>query len=234
MVEASLKVESNLDGNPITILIADDHPLLRQALRIVLEKQTDFKVVAEAGDGEEAIELVEKLDPDVAIMDIGMPVLNGIEATRQIKAKCPHTAILVLTVHNDCEHILGILDAGADGYLIKSVFGVEVINAVRAVVTGETILSSQVFQQILKHAMHYPAKPVVINTGQKLSVREMEILKLAAKGMNNKDIALELGLNLRSVKGYLVNLFTKLNVSSRTEAVITGLRIGLIALSDLE
>ncbi|GAI58769.1 unnamed protein product, partial [marine sediment metagenome] len=131
----------------ITIMLADDHPLLRQALADILNKQADFEIIAEAGDGEEAVKLATELVPDVVIMDISMPKLNGLEATRQIKARCPNVAILVLTVHSDSEHILGILEAGAAGYLTKSVFGKEVINAVRGVASGETVLSAPILQQ---------------------------------------------------------------------------------------
>lgn len=225
--------DTSQDPTVITVLIADDHPLLRQALRDVLEKQADFRVVAEAGDGDEAVRLATQLVPDVVIMDIGMPVMNGIEATRAIKANCPQTAVLVLTVHNDSEHVLGILDAGAAGYLIKSVFGEEIINAVRAVVTGETIFSTQVFQQLLRHAIRYPSKPIVLGSGEKLSMRELEILQMAAKGLSNKDIAQRSNLSLRTVKGYMVGIFSKLGVASRTEAVITGLRAGFLTLTDL-
>jgi two-component system, NarL family, response regulator LiaR len=234
MPESLLREESIGSTKTISILIADDHPLLRQALRYVLEKQSDFKVLAEAGDGEEAIKLCTKLNPDVVIMDISMPVLNGLEATRRIKEKCPRTLILVLTVHNDVEHVFGILEAGAAGYLTKSVFGEQVPNAIRSLMNGETILTSQIFQQLLKHTIRYPVKPINVNGSQNLSTRDMEILKLAAKGMNNKDIAAKLNLSLRTVKGYMVDIFTKLNVSSRTEAVITGLKMGIISLSDLE
>lgn len=130
------------------IMLADDHPLLRQALRDVLEKQSDFEVIAEASDGEEAVELATELVPDVVIMDISMPKLNGLEATKQIKANRPAIAILVLTVHSDNEHILSILQAGAGGYLTKSVYGDEVIHAVRALVSGETVLYPTVSQKI--------------------------------------------------------------------------------------
>lgn len=229
-----LSENRNQADNLVTVLIADDHPLLRQALRSVLEKQADFRVVAEAADGEEAVRLVTQLRPNVVIMDIAMPVMNGLEATKAIKASCPQTAVLVLTVHNDSEHILGIIDAGAAGYLVKSVFGKEIINAVRAVVTGETIFSSQVFQQLLRHTIRYPTKPVILGTGEKLSSREVEILRMAAKGLGNKDIAIQLNLSLRTVKGYMVEVFSKLGVASRTEAVITGLRAGLLSLNDLE
>ncbi|MGD9117324.1 MAG: response regulator transcription factor [Dehalococcoidia bacterium] len=216
------------------IMLADDHPLLRQALRDVLEKQPDFEVIAEASDGEEAVKLATKLLPDVVIMDISMPVLNGLEATKQIKENCPLTAVLVLTVHSDSEHILSILRAGAGGYLTKSVYGDEVIHAVRSLVSGETVLSPAVSRQIFKYAFQHSAKPKNLGMGNTLSARELEVLNLAARGISNQDIADRLGLSLRTVKGYLADLFLKLNVASRTEAVIIGLRKGILTLKDLE
>ncbi len=218
----------------ITILIADDQPLLRQALRHLLEKYQDFEIVAEAGDGEEAVKLTTELIPDVVIMDINMPKLNGLEATRQIKTKCPAVAILVLTVHSDIEYILGILEAGAAGYLMKNVFGEEVVNSIRSVVTGETILSTPVLNQLLKYARRYPTKPFQLDTKEKLSIRELEILKLVAKGISNKDIAQFLSISERTVKSYLVDIFAKLRVGSRTEAVIIGLRHGFLNIDELE
>lgn len=218
----------------IRIVLADDHPLLRQALRDVLEKQPDFEVIAEASDGKEAVKLATELLPDVVIMDISMPELNGLEATKQIKTDCPAIAVLVLTVHSDNEHILGILKAGAGGYLTKSVYGDEVIYAVRALVCGETVLSPAVSQQIFKYAFQHIIKPKGSDVGDKLSPRELEVLSLAAKGTSNNDIALRLDLSLRTVKSYLANLFLKLNVASRTEAVIVGLRKGILTLDDLE
>jgi NarL family two-component system response regulator LiaR len=221
-------------SNKARIILVDDHPLLREALRNVLEKQHDFEVIAEASDGEEAVKLATKLIPDVVIMDISMPKLSGLEATRQIKAKRPTITILVLTVHSDNEHILSILQAGAGGYLTKSVYGAEVVNAVRALVHGETVLSPSVSQQIIKYASQHITKPLSLDTGDKLTNRELEILRLVAKGISNKDIALRLGLSLRTVKGYLVDLFLKLNVASRTEAAIVSLRKGILTLNDLE
>lgn len=233
--------EETLTKNPgrrqaqkIRIMLADDHPLLRQALRNVLEKNSDFEVIAEASDGEEAVRLATELVPDVVIMDISMPNLNGLEATKQIKASNPEIAVLVLTVHTDSEHIMSILRAGAGGYLTKSVYGDEVTNAVRALVSGETVLSPTISQQILKYAFQHSTKPRKLSTGNTLSSRELEVLNLAAKGIPNKDIATKLGLSLRTVKGYLADLFLKLNVASRTEAVIVGLRRGLLTLDDLE
>lgn len=222
------------ESDEIAIMLVDDHPLLRQALRNVLEKQADFEIVAETDNGEEAVRLAAELVPDVVIMDISMPKLNGLEATRQIKANNPNIIVLVLTVHDDSEHILGILEAGAAGYLTKSVFGKEVIYAIRSVVAGETVLSGPISQQIIKHALRYTTKPVLLDAGEKLTVRELEVIKLAARGMSNKEIALELNLSLPTIKSYLTDIFGKLKVSSRTEAVITGLRAGFLTIDDLE
>jgi NarL family two-component system response regulator LiaR len=216
------------------IMLADDHPLLRQALRDVLEKQPDFEVIAEASNGEEAVKMTAEMLPDVVIMDISMPILNGLEATKQIKEDNPSVAVLVLTVHSDSEHILSILRAGAGGYLTKSVYGDEVIHAVRALVSGETVLSPAVSQQIFKYAFQHSSRPKDLGTGNTLTSRELEVLHLAAKGISNKDIAQRLGLSLRTVKGYLAGLFQKLNVASRTEAVIICLRKGILTLKDLE
>ncbi len=218
----------------ITIMLVDDHPLIRQALRVVLETQNDFEIVAEAGDGDEAIRIANDLIPDVIIMDITMPKLNGLEATRQIKIQKPNIKILVLTVHTDNAHLIEILEAGADGYLTKSVFGNEVNNAIRTVMDGDSVISGQILKQLLKHILRYPIKSVPLDACEKLSVREMEILKLTAKGMDNSDIAKCLNISIRTVKSHLVEIFTKLRVGSRTEAVIIGLRSGLLTFNDLE
>lgn len=222
------------ESRKTTILLADDHPLLRQSIRNVLENQPDFQVVGEAGDGKEAIRLADELQPDVVIMDIGMPEIDGLEATRRIKASYPQMVVLVLTVHSDDEYVVGILQAGAAGYLTKSVLGEEVVQAIHGVLAGETVMSPSIAQQLLKHAARYPTKPVPLNAGEKLSVKELEIIKLAARGMSNKEIAAELGLSLRTVKGHLAEVFSKLQVGSRTEAVITGLRIGFLSLDDIQ
>ncbi len=215
-----------------SIMLADDHPLLRKALRDELENQPDFVVVAEAANGEEAVKIATEIVPDVAIMDISMPKVNGIEATKQIKAKCPAVAVLVLTVHDETEHILSILQTGAAGYLIKTAFGEEVVQAVRAVIAGETVLSPQIFQRIIKSALRHVSKPVSLDAGEKITAREQEILQLASSGMSNKEISQRLDLSEYTVKSYLVEIFSKLNVSSRTEAVMVALKAGLISLND--
>lgn len=216
----------------ISILLADDHPLIRQALRSVLERESDFLVIGEAGDGEEAVKLASQSMPDVVIMDISMPKLNGIEATKQIKKVCPRTAILVLTVHGESEHIFSILAAGAAGYLTKEVFGPEVIHAVRGLAAGEAVLSAAILDQIRANVKGIENRPFYCR--EELTHRELEVLKLAAKGISNKDIACKLNLSLHTVKSYLVTIFSKLQVASRTEAVIKSIQASIINIEDLK
>jgi NarL family two-component system response regulator LiaR len=231
--ENSTTISPRQDKGKISILIADDHPLLRKALRDLLGKQPDLQIVAEAEDGEMAIELADKLLPDVIIMDIAMPKLNGLEATRHIKAKHPNIAILVLTVHDDSEHILSILDAGAAGYLTKRVFGEDIIAAIRLIVAGESVLTAPVLKQVMKHTIKFPTKVSKRPEHEVLTNRELDILKMAAQGISNKDIATRLNLSLRTIKGHMVEIFSKLNVGTRTEAVIKGLRSGLLNINDI-
>jgi len=216
------------------IILADDHPLLLKSLRDLLVKEGDFEIIAEAGNGEEAVRLAIEMQPDIVIMDISMPNMDGLEATRQIKERCPNIAVLVLTVHTDDDSILDILQAGAAGYLVKSVYSDEVIHSVHAVLGGEMVLSPSIGQRLLKHAARYPLKHVSLGTGEKLSTRELEILKLTARGMSNKDIASALGINIRTVKAHLSEIFSKMGVASRTEAVIVGLRTNILSLDDLQ
>ena len=220
--------------NKIKILVVDDHPLVRQALSSLIQMQSDMEVVGEACNGEEAIAQVGNQRPDIVIMDIGMPVMNGLEATRNIKARYPDIAILVLTVHTDKEHVLGILEAGAAGYLTKVVFGNDVVRAIQAIAAGEAVLTPVILQQILSSVIHQNIEKVSTKSPSNLTPREIFILKLAAKGLSNKNIAVQLNLSERTVKSYLVDIFSKIHVSSRTEAVITGLKAGFISLSDLE
>jgi DNA-binding NarL/FixJ family response regulator len=217
------------------ILLVDDHPLVRRALRDILEKEPDLHVVGEAGDGRQAIDMTKEHRPDIVIMDISMPVLNGVEATKQIKASNPLTAVLILTVHTDVETIFSILQAGASGYLVKSIFGPEVIHTIRAVMDGDMVLSPEVSEEVVKYALHHvhvssPAKPV---SQERLSAKGMEVLSLAARGLSNKEIGAKLGISEATVKSYFVDVFQKLNVRSRTEAIFVSLKSGILTLDDL-
>jgi len=217
----------------IRVVIADDHPLLREAMRNVLERHEDMEVLGEACDGEEAVKLSSELKPDVVVMDIVMPKLNGIEATRQIRKISPTTAVLVLTAYDDDRYVIGLLEAGAAGYLLKSARGEALVKAIRAVLAGESVLHPAIIAKILKYGVKIAVEGGKPKMEEQLSDREMEILKLAARGMSNKDIAKKLFLSIRTVKAHLSNIFNKMGVASRTEAIVKGVREGWLTLEDL-
>jgi DNA-binding NarL/FixJ family response regulator len=214
-------------------LIADDHAFVREGTRRILEQEPDLEVVAEAGDGEETVKLACDLKPDVVLVDVAMPRLDGIEATRQIKAKCPVVAVLVLSAYDDDQFVFGLLEAGAAGYLLKSVRGQEIVNAIRAVHAGESVLHPSVARKVLNRFSGFSGKPRQRKSVDLLTEREMEVLKLVTKGLSNKDIAEGLCLSVRTVQGHLANIFNKLRVSSRTEAVVHALKEGWVTLEDV-
>lgn len=220
--------------NTIKILVADDHTVVREGTRQILEQEPDMKVIAEAADGEEATRLAVELKPDVAIIDISMPNVDGIEATKQIKALSPGIAILILSVYDDDQFVFSVLEAGAAGYLMKDVRSRELVDAIRAVHAGESVLHPSIAKKVLNHFVSSPAKPSKQERSlDALSKREMDILGLATKGLSNKDIADELCLSIRTVQGHLTHIFNKLQVGSRTEAVVRGLKEGWITLEDV-
>ncbi len=177
--------------------------------------------------------LVGELSPNVVVMDIEMPKIDGLEATKQIKASHPEASVLALTVHDDEEYVAAMMDAGAAGYLLKSVFGEELVQSIRAVRLGEFVLDPQIGRKVLRAFPSRSSQPVQLKTGGKLSAKEIEILKLVAKGMTNSEMATTLYITLRTVKGHLVEIFSKLGVDSRTEAIITCLRAGILSIDDL-
>jgi NarL family two-component system response regulator LiaR len=217
----------------IKILIADDHAVVREGTRRILEQEQDLEVVAEAGEGEEAVRLATNVKPDVAIIDIAMPKLDGIEATKQIKTLCPAITVLILTAYDDDQFIFSLLEAGAAGYLLKSVRGRELVDAVRAVHAGESVLHPSVARKVLNRFASISGKPEVQKPSEVLSEREMDVLRLATRGLSNQDIAEELCLSIRTVQGHLGHIFNKLQVSSRTEAVVRALKEGWITLEDV-
>lgn len=217
----------------IRVLIADDHAFVREGTRRILEQEPDMEVVAEAGDGEEAARLACELKPDVAIVDIAMPRLDGIEATRQIKSLCPEVAVLVLTAYDDDQFVFSLLEAGAAGYLLKSVRGNEIVDAVRAVYAGDSVLHPSVTRKVLKRLVGVLGVRGKQKPAEPLTDREMEVLGLVAKGLSNKEIAEELCLSIRTVQGHLANIFNKLHVNSRTEAAVYALKEGWVILNDV-
>jgi NarL family two-component system response regulator LiaR len=215
----------------IKVLLAEDHVMVREGTREFVQRESDMEVVGEAGDGEEAVRLAKELKPNVVVMDIAMPKLNGVEATKQIKALNPSIAVLILTAYDYDQYIFALLEAGAAGYLLKGVRVHELIDAIRAVYAGESVLHPVVARRVIDRLVSPGRKeaPVV----EPLSEREMEVLKLAATGVSNKDIAQQLFLSPRTVQVHLGNIFSKLGVASRTEAVLHALRKGWLTLDDL-
>jgi NarL family two-component system response regulator LiaR len=217
----------------IKVLIADDHPMLREAMKTTFKAYKDIEVVGEAKDGEEAIKLSNEIKPDVVVMDIVMPNLNGIEATKQIRMVSPKTHVLILTAYDDDRYIIGLLEAGAVGYLLKSAPGKDLVEAIHTVYNGESVMHPSIIAKLLKYSMQ---KQVTGNQQQleaQLTNRELEVLKLAAKGLTNQDIADHLFLSLRTVKAHLESIYSKMNVASRTEAIIKGIREGWLILEKL-
>jgi len=199
-------------------------------MRNILDRQHDIEVVGEAADGEEAVRLVSQLRPDMAIMDIVMPNLNGIEATKEIKKISPGTAVLILTAYDDPNYVVGLLQAGASGYLLKSSRGRDVVAAIRTVKAGESVLHPSIIATLLRRAVTMSAEDAVIKSKENLTEREVEVLKLAATGMSNKEIARDLSVTLRTAKAHLSSIFTKMNVASRTEAILKAVREGWLNL----
>ncbi len=217
----------------IRVLIADDHAMVREGMRRMFDHERDIEVVGEAGDGEEAVRLAQECKPDVAIMDISMPKLDGIEATKEIKRRCPSVTVLILSAYDDDQFVFALLEAGAAGYLLKSVRSREVVDAVRAVHSGESVLHPAVAKKVLNRFMSSGGKKRPARSSEILSDREKEILKLATRGLSNADIAEELCLSIRTVQGHLGHIFNKLQVSSRTEAVVRALKEEWVTLEDI-
>lgn len=215
----------------IKVLLAEDHLMVRELTRASIQREEDMEVVGEAGDGEEVVRLAAELKPDVVIMDIHMPVLNGIEATKRIKELQPSIAILVLTAYDYDQYIFALLEAGAAGYLLKGLKIYELIDAIRAVYAGEAVLHPVIARRVIERLISPP--PHEAPGTEPLNEREIEVLKLVAKGVSNNDIAERLTLCLNTVQSHLGSIFNKLEVASRTEAILYGFRKGWLTLKDL-
>jgi len=210
---------------PIRVLLVDDHAIVRAGIRQVLERAHDIQVVAEAGDGEAAQNLIQQHRPDVAVLDIQMPKASGIEVTRWLRANVKNVGVLVLTAYDDDPYVMAVLQAGANGYVLKTASAEELIRAVRDVHEGKSALDPSIAQKLMTHIFSGSKTTVA----EEITDRELEVLSLAAKGYTNKAIGVQLGISDRTVQGHLAHIFDKLQASSRTEAVMRAVSLGWIS-----
>jgi DNA-binding NarL/FixJ family response regulator len=213
----------------ITILLAEDHKIVREGTRQLLEQSVDMQVVGEASDGLEAVRLAEEIKPNVIVMDVRLPRMNGIEATRAITSRFPTIKVLILSAYDDDSYVFPLLEAGASGYLLKTSSGAELAEAIRLVYSGQTALSPRISAKIInrlggRQAYRASGMP------DGLTEREMDVLRAAAHGHANKAIALQLGISSQTVQVHLRNIFSKLGVNSRSEAVARAIQHGWITL----
>ena len=213
----------------IRLILADDHAVIRSGLRLVLERQPEFKVVGEAADGSEAITLAEKLLPDVAVLDVAMPNLNGIEAARQITAKSAKTAVVILSMHSDEGYVLRALNVGARGYLLKDSPESDLIAAVFAVHAGKAFFSPAISRVLVDDYVRQMRQRGLEDSYELLTAREREVLQLLAEGKSNKDVAARLILSLYTVETHRSNLMEKLNLHGLPELILYAVRKGIIS-----
>jgi DNA-binding NarL/FixJ family response regulator len=209
-------------GGKIRVLLADDHVVLREATAEVVDHQSDMEVVGQTSTGEETIRLTKQLHPDVVVMDLAMPRGNGMEATRHIVGECPSTRVLVLTAHQDRGHVIPLLEAGAIGYLPKTVGLNELLDAIRAASQGESVLPPPIASVVVRHLSGEAEQEPQAS----LTSREMEVLCLVSEGQSNQQVAHELGLSVRTIEAHLTHIYNKLGVGSRTEVALLAQREG--------
>jgi two-component system, NarL family, response regulator NreC len=212
----------------VRILLADDHTVVRKGLRLLLETHAGFEVVADAADGRAAVALAEQSTPDVVVMDVAMPVLNGIEAARQITARLPHTAVVFLSMHSDESYVLKALKAGARGYLLKDSAEQDLIHAVEAVAGGKSFFSPAISRMMMEDYMRELRERQIEDTYELLTTREREVLQLLAEGKSNKEVAAVLNLSLYTVETHRGNILQKLNLHSGADLILYAIRKGVI------
>jgi two-component system, NarL family, response regulator LiaR len=222
-----------MNNNRIRIVLAEDHSLMREGTHRILDQYPEFEVVGEAEDGQQALELIERTKPDVAVLDIRMPKLNGVEVVRRLKSCCPDTKTLMLTAYDDDDYVFTLMEAGASGYLLKTANAKELVDSVRSVYSGEPVLHPAIAMKI---ARLWAQRGTSAKQGspEQLSPRELEILDLAARGLRNKAIADKLCISIRTVEGHFNSIFTKLGVFSRVEAVLEAISRHLVNLNEDE
>jgi DNA-binding NarL/FixJ family response regulator len=209
----------------IRVLLADDHAIVRAGIRQFLERTGNIQVIAEADNGEMAEEMIRLDPPDVAVLDIRMPKDSGIDVTRWVRANFPQVGVLILTAYDDDPYVMAVLQAGANGYVMKTATPGEIVEAVRDVYAGKSVLDPVVTQKLLAHISH-PGETLQV---EQLTDRELEVLSLAARGYTNKAIGMQLGISDRTVQGHLAHIFNKLQAASRTEAVMRAVSLGWIS-----
>jgi two-component system response regulator NreC len=212
----------------ITVLLADDHRILREGIKSLLAKAPDIEVVGEAGDGSEAVARAQQLLPDVVVMDITMPGINGLEATRQIKALRPAIKVLVLTMHDSNQYLSQFLRSGASGYVLKDTAAAELVGAIRSVNQGDVFLYPSIARKLVEEFLQKVQSGEKSESYDGLTDREREVLKMIAEGRSNKEIADALSLSIRTVQAHRANLMGKLHMHDRTELVRYAIRKGLI------
>ena len=213
----------------IRILLADDHTVMRSGLRLLLERQPGFEVVGEAADGRQAVELAASEKPDVVVMDIAMPHLNGVEATRQIVNRAPLTAVVILSMHSDESYVIRTLKAGARAYLLKDSAESDLIGAIHAITVGKSFFSPLVRRILKEDYMHQLAEMGAEDTYELLTTREREVLQLVAEGQSNKEVANLLNLSLYTVETHRTHILQKLNIHSVPELILYAVRKGIIS-----
>ncbi|MBA3533809.1 MAG: response regulator transcription factor [Ardenticatenales bacterium] len=215
---------------PIRVLLADDHAFVREGTRELLEREIDILVVGEASNGAEAVRLVETLQPDVVVMDVRMPGMGGVEATKQIKERFPAVEVLVMTAHDDDEFVFALLEAGASGYMLKTGTVKELIRAIHEVAGGQSALDPIIARKVVQQIAGGTPRQKQREAYEALTEREQEVLALLAEGKSNKEIAESLIISDRTVQTHLSNIFGKMGVSSRTEAVLEAIRRGWLTI----
>lgn len=213
----------------IRILLAEDHTIVRKGIRSLLDREPTFQVVGEAENGREAVEQTERLQPDVVLMDHTMPLLNGLEALRQIKKRRPDTKVIVLTMHTNEEYIFQFLQAGAEGYLVKQTAPTDLVEAIRAVHAGQSFLSPAISRAVIDEYVRQTA-PTKTDSLESLTDREREVFQLLAEGYSAGEIAAELHISAKTVGVHRMNLMQKLELSNMTELIKFALRKGIISL----
>jgi RNA polymerase sigma factor (sigma-70 family) len=213
----------------IRVLLADDHGVVRKGLRFLLERQPDMEIVGEAADGREAVRLAEAENPDIVIMDIAMPLLNGIEATAQIVKRNPAIAVIILSVHSDEDYLLSSLNAGAKGYLLKDSAEVDLVRAIEAVRKGTPFFSPEIAKTMLEDYMRFLQQRNLQDSYDLLTEREKEVLQLLAEGKSNKEVASILDVSVYTVDSHRTHLMQKLNLHNTAEIVLYAVRKKIIA-----